>query len=660
MIGHLRQRLRLWRGVPSAIPTPPPYASTLTRLAYLATGDADSAAALIATLLLERPTSFGQAVRHLAARLPENWLSWPGEAGPAEWLALRLRPEQAHRLISMLGEWRPLERLALALYLEQNVRRDELDAWLGSTGMAERLSTAIGALGARLGWVPPGGTTPACQTLMLDLVDQDHEQIDASLRRHCNICPACQARRAGLLHTRRLLAIALRVCFRRPAPPLGPLLQRAYDQRRQPSPLLVRLALLLPALVLLAGVLRPPTTPPSAAAAPPVTARQLLEEALYRFERPPQQRGILHERASIRLRDTALVIERWFDYRPPHRLRLTVRRADLAAPLLDLALPAPDQLTYLFDPVIGRPHSGTLRNADLRPLLPLLAQLPTAGTLGLMPVPQEDLDLALLAEAWRGDPALLGSTRWRGRPAWLLVVDHGADRRLTLTLDQQTLSLLEARDSSAAAVASGSLLRWRMEQIAVLPPESVPATHFVLPEQPPITAFDPRQWLRPPLAELDLRDAAALTLLAVPDAPPEPPLVAAIRNRSSLRAPLYQVYEGRWSTLVITAPPIFPPPETVALTQRFAGGRYATLATTLPQTTVLEFTLDAAPKQRMRLYFWHLLADDDSRAALARQTLQSMRLIDDTNLARYAERFATPPRPRAALPARAPYASPSP
>ncbi|WP_025746066.1 hypothetical protein [Kallotenue papyrolyticum] len=655
MIGHLRQRLRLRRGAPTtATPTLPPYASTLTRLAYLATGDADSAAALIATLLLERPTSFGQAVRYLAARLPESWLSWPGEAGPAEWLALRLRPEQAHRLISMLGEWRPLERLALALYLEQNVRRDELDAWLGSTGMAERLSTAIGALGARLGWVPPGGTAPACQTLMLDLVDQDDEQIDATLRRHCSVCPACRARRAGLLHTRHLLAIALRVCFRRPTPPLVPLLQRAYEQRRQQRPHLLRLALLLPALLLLAGMLRPPAAPPSAAAAPPVTARQVLERALYRFDRPPQPRGILHERASIRLRDTALVIERWFDYRPPHRLRLTVRRADQAAPLLDLALNGPDHLTYLFDPVIGRPHSGTLRNADLMPLLPLLAQLPTAGTLGLMPVPQEDLDLALLAEAWRGDAALLGSTRWRGRPAWLLIANAGQDQRLTLTVDQQTFSLLEARSSTPGALASSAVLRWRLEDIAVLAPESVPATRFVLPEQPPITALDPRQFLRPPLAELDLRSAAALTLLAVPEAPPEPPLVAAIRNRSSLRAPLYQVYEGRWSTLVITAPPIFPPPETVALTRRFAGGRYAMLATTLPQTTVLEFTLDAAPKQRMRLYLWHLLADDADREALAIQTLASMRLVDDANVARYAERFAMPPHPHSARPTRTP------
>lgn len=650
MLRSSRQRARaglqrLRRRAPPVAPTLPPYAPILQRLAYLAVGDADSAAALTAALLLEGPATFGAAVRLLHARLPDGWLSWPGEAGPAEWLALRLRPEQAHRLLSMLGEWRPHERLALALYLEQDVRRDELDAWLGSTGMAERLSTALSALGARLGLVPPGGSSATCQALALDLVDHDHDQIDPMVRRHCAVCAACQARRAGLIRTRHLLATALRVSFRATPPPLTPLLQREGERRRRHRQARWRRLALLPALLLLLGaVLQQPAPPPPSTTAPPGDARAIIARALRRFDTPPRHSGILHERATINRRGTPLTIERWFDYRPPHRLRLTVRRTDRATPILDLAANGPDRLTYLFDPVIGRPHGGTLRNADLTRLMPLLAQLPATGTLGMMPVPQQDLDLSLLAEAWRGDPALLGSTRWRDRPAWLIIADTADQQRLTLTIDQATLSLLEARHSAASAGVASAAQRWRVETIAVLPDEAVPNGQFVLPPQTAIDAVDPRQLLRPPLAELSLPAAARLTLMAVPDTLPEAPLLAFIRNRAGLRTSIYQVYEGRWSTLIITAPPIFPPLEPRPLPLRTENGRYALMETTLPQTTALEFTLDAAPKRRMRLYLWHLLADDAAREALAVQTLRSLRLIEPATADRAAVRFLEPSR----------------
>src|SRR5687768_10816216 len=104
---HLLSALRqLPNGAPVEIaPSLLATAPQIFKLAYIAVGDADSAAVLTADVLAQAPANEGAALRILLARVPQGWLSWPGAAGPSEWLRLGLRREQADRLLSVLGEW---------------------------------------------------------------------------------------------------------------------------------------------------------------------------------------------------------------------------------------------------------------------------------------------------------------------------------------------------------------------------------------------------------------------------------------------------------------------------------------------------------------------------------------------------------------------------
>lgn len=93
---------------PEAEPVLPHFAPQLFKLAHIAVGDADTAAVLTADVLALDPPNEVAALRLLVARLPQGWLSWPGAAGPSEWLRLHLRREHADRLLSVLGEWSTL------------------------------------------------------------------------------------------------------------------------------------------------------------------------------------------------------------------------------------------------------------------------------------------------------------------------------------------------------------------------------------------------------------------------------------------------------------------------------------------------------------------------------------------------------------------------
>lgn len=622
----------------------PSYVSTLFNLTHIAVGDADSAAVLVADVLLAAPQHLGAAVRRLVALLPPDWLSWPNDAGPAEWLGMRLRYEQATRLISILGVWTPRERLALALYLLEEVRRDDLDAWLGTTGMAERLSALISSAGASLGQVPPPGESHDCREVAADLLDVDDSQLGARARLHTIGCAACRAHAAGLRRTRVILRRALDVLFRADVPPHFPRLiaerriVASYPRTR------VRLVALLSVMLLLwsavargAEPAQPPAAPP-----PPLDGPRLIDLAIHRFDDPVRSEGILHERFQIGNGPYPLTIERWFDYRPPHRLRVTVSRRDRAAPLFDLVASGPDRLAYILDPGVVRSYGGATRDPLIAAYIPMLAQLPAIGSLGALPVPQHHLDVPLLAEARRGAPTLLGSVLWRDRPAYLVASTTHTGERLVLTIDRESLSLLEARLMAAAASASTTFRVWEADLVEILLPRDVPASRFYLQQPTEVAQINPRQLFRYPLAELDLPAASRIAIIAVPDALPEPPLIAFIRNRSGLRTPVYQVYEGRWSTLLVLSPAIIHAPPR-PLERRFPGGAYTLIDSRLPQTTLAEFALDAAPGRRMRVYFWHMLAADAEREALVERVIRSMVLIEATTIDRYAERFAPPP-----------------
>ncbi len=624
------------------------YAPQLFKLAYIAVGDADSGAVLAADVLAQRPANEGQAVRALLERLPQGWLSWPGAAGPSEWLTLHLRREQADRLLSVLGEWDAQERIALTLYLLWDVRRDDLDNWMGTTGMAERVTEFISYVGEGLNWVEPGGDHPDCAEIGPDLLDAHDPQIGRTIRLHTIGCNACSKRVHGLRRTTALLRQSLNVFFRAKLPPN--FVQLIHTRRRlQPralpywKPALIAVGL----LALLTGVFGRSQPAEVNQAQAPVRAAELLDRAIHRFAQPTTPRGVLHERVRVGAGEEALLLERWYDYRPPQRLRVTVRQPKQETPLLDLATDGTNWIAYEVNNGSSRPLNALVRNPDIAKLMPLLRQLPFVGSFSETPVEQERMDLALLAEAQRGKPVLLGTSLWHDRPAYMLSSVTEDIGRIIVTIDRETLSVLEARIAPNIAGATDMQRVWEAEVVEVLPRNAIPASTFAMSTRSTVVSqLDPRQFELYPVSSMDLDTAVRYSSLPVPTYLPDPTLMAHVRGINSINSALLQMHESEWSTLAIVTPRIAlraAPWERID--QQFAHGRYMLRPLELPQATMAWFVMDDAPNRIMQLYFWHALVSEAEREQMVTQILDSLVLVNQENVSTYSHRFLAEPEP---------------
>ncbi len=626
----------------------PPYTGPLFRLAHIAVGDADSAAELVADVLASgsRGTYPDEALalRLLIQNLPTGWLSWPGAAGPAEWLRMRVRREQADRVLSVLGEWDAPARVALGLWLLWNIRRDELDAWLGTRGMGDRITEFVGYVGEGLDMVNKPGEQPSCPEVAPDLIDAHEPQVGRAVRLHTLGCEPCRRRAAGLRLTEQVLRNALDAFFR--APPPANLASRVARRRRDLrlvfnlpwQPLLIAVA----ALVFYVGVVRKPAAT-AAPLPPPVSATDLIDRALNRFSVTPPHDGVLHERVWLNDGGAHFLIERWYDYGPRERTRITVRRAESESPLLDLGFDGIGRVAYEVDTGMDPRRDALIRRDDLQQLAPLFRQLPAVGSFGDRIVPQRYLDINLLAAARRGNPTLLGTSRWRGRPAYTLMSTTNDGERMSLTVDQATLSLLEARLTPAVSGTVSPRRVWQAELVEVLPPKAIGRTTFELTAREEIMPLiDPRQFAALPTDYSDLETAAEVTPLPLPEVLPEDLVQAYLRHSNYSRSAIVQLYEGRWSTLAIAAPRRVEPWRYPRLDQSFAKGRFADVPHGLPETTIIEFVLNDQPGLRMRLYLWHALATDEERTALSRTLLESLTLVDRDNIERFRDRFVSP------------------
>jgi hypothetical protein len=643
LLGALRQ-LPFLAGQPTEVaPELRANAPQIFKLAYIAVGDVDSAAVLTADVLAQAPANEGMALQALVEGLPQGWLSWPGAAGPSEWLALRLRREQADRLLSVLGEWDAQERIALALHLLWGVRRDDLDLWLGTHGMADLVTELVGYVGEGLNLVEPRGSHAECAEIAADLLDMDDPQIGRSLRLHTMGCDACRRRARGLRRTADLLRQALHVFFRASLPANFDQLIQTRRRERQPhvhtywKPALVVVTL----LALYMGLFRQTTPVEIAQAAPPPNAAELLDRALHRFTQQPTPNGVLHERVRVGTGDTAMVLERWYDYRSPQRLRVTVRPPDQAAAVFDLATNGTDWIAYEINTGSTRPLSALVRNPDIAALMPLLRQLPFVSSFSRPPVDQEHMDLALLAQAQRGQPTLLGTTIWQGRPAYMLASRSDKAGRVILTIDQATLSILEARVAPDVAGTTQTQRVWEADVVEVLPRSQLPPNTFELTARSSvISEINPRQYELNLRSNLNLRTAVRSGALPIPTTLPEPALITHLQDLSGINSEILQLYEGEWSTLAVVAPRIRAWPVPMGqMNSRFAHGRFSLQRLEMPQATMAWFVMDDAPHKVMQLYFWHALADDAERDRIVEQILDSMVLVDEHNVDAYSERF---------------------
>ncbi|MBV9787105.1 MAG: hypothetical protein JOZ51_02950 [Chloroflexi bacterium] len=647
---HLLSALRqLPQGAPVEIaPSLLATAPQIFKLAHIAVGDADSAAVLTADVLAHAPATEGAALRILIARLPQGWLSWPGACGPSEWLRLGLRREQADRLLSVLGEWDAEERIGLALYLLWDVRREDLDAWTGSNNMDERVRELIGYIGESLRLVEPGGSHDECREIAADLLEANDPQIGRDIRLHTIGCDACRRRVTGLRKTVALLRKALNVFFRAPLPQhFAQLINLRQKQRRQERILRYwkpTLGAAIALLLVLNTLLRsgPAKTETALAAAPP-NATELLDQALNRFERGESApSGVLHERIRVGKDKSAAVVERWYDYRA-EQLRITVRRPEQTPPIFDLATDGETWIAYEFNGGAARPINVLVRNPEIAELMPLLRQLPFVGSFSETPVSQEYMDLTLLAQARQGKSVLLGTTNRRGRQAYVLSSVRPGFTRSVLTIDRETLSLLEARVAPDVAGNSQTERVWEAEVVEVLPRSGIQPNTFQLPPRDTVvTQVDPRQLVLHGGTNLNIDTAVRYSVLPVPEFVPGETLIAHLRGTSGFNAATLQMYESEWSTLAIVTPRIAlrsVPWEELDL--KFAHGSYTVQTLDLPQATMAWFVLDDAPYLVMQLYLWHALADETEREQMIKQTLDSLVMVDSTNIDTYRQRFPT-------------------
>jgi hypothetical protein len=318
--------------------TLPTFALPLWRLAYIAVGDADSATVLATQVLAQAPKSEGAAVKHLVDHLPEGWLSWPGATGPSEGLRLRLRLEQTDRLLSIMGEWRAIERVALGLYLCWDVPRDDLDAWLGTKGMAATVARLIAHIGSSLDLLDLPSPDPACVSFRSALFEAHEQQASPAVRRHLLLCHACRMDAAALRRSADLVRHAFTVFFRQSPP--DDLASYVAAQRQivqQPFNVPTVLAPVALVVLLIVGlVLRPMAAAPTTAqqSQPLVlTAIAVLDRALDRFIYGPK-RGVFHEQVRVG-GEQEMVIERWFD--DTQRLRISLRYPAAQEPLFDMS-----------------------------------------------------------------------------------------------------------------------------------------------------------------------------------------------------------------------------------------------------------------------------------------------------------------------------------
>ncbi len=618
----------------------PAWASPLWRLAYLAVGDDRSATVLVADVLQHAPAHEGAAVKMLADRLPEGWLSWPGAAGPSEWLRLKLRREQADRLLSVLGEWSAPERLALGLHLLWDIPRDDLDKWLGKRGMGASVAELIAHVADSLDWVDPPSDNPTCVPFRSDLLDAHEGHTSRATRMHLLACDACRTHAAGLRRSTALVRHAVDVFFRQP-PPIDLLQQAAKHPHIQRSiaipPVLV--PLLVAALVVAALVLRPhhASTGTASASQPALSATDVLDRALDRFEHAPAD-SVFHEQVRAGSNADAVVIERWFDRFK--QVRITVRTAT-NEPIFELSSDGRRTISYKITDRDGAADEALIEPTDVPALLPVLRQLPFVGSFGSMAVvDQSTLDVPLLAQAQRGTLALLGTRRWQDRTGYLLNSAQDDGTHLMLLIDAQQFNLLRAQRVHDNIATPQTL--WQAQVVET--PASAPASTFNSVSTRATQRFvNPRQ-LDDVTTPAALADVTEYMPVPIPTALPEQVVTQYLHTLGDPSIGVLQVYEAPWSTVAIVTQRIrydFGRPP--ALPNTFAHGQYAVIESTLPQTTFITFSYSDNPDRRSTIYYWHALASAAQRERTLLDLLNTIAIADATNVAQFAERFAAPP-----------------
>ncbi|GAB4198661.1 MAG: hypothetical protein OHK0022_18270 [Roseiflexaceae bacterium] len=650
------------------------YADQLFRLALLVESDQAGAEALVLRAFEQLddagPGAESALLRALLARR-RSAKPWRLTAGPAEAERAGLSPEHARSLADLLARATPAERLALGLHTLQGRSAEEIAGLLpGLPAHPHNILARFRRDTVRvLGLLPPETDQALLERIDRWLDGRSAEDEALELRRAVLGDEQARAARDALNAARRALGQGIPALCATGAPvrlveQLLALGEQPAERAARPPLRAAALGLTLGVLVLAAAIIFGPSLlggTLSGQTRAVLTAQEIVEASMRRFERAPLQQGVLHEQLRISVPGRpAYTIERWYDYGTPTRLAITVRGERRRGQQYSVSTNGQDLIQYR----LGRGENGLdlrLSPEELEQALPILRSLPGPGLVGWSDQP--DITPAFLGQAREASVTSLGQTSYQGRTAYLLTYrterlalpnqasQEPRPQRVLLTIDAQTYSLLDIAVLADGESESSATHLLRAEQIEVL--AEAPAGRFLqtgtVQERSGLTSLQLPTLPPQALISLDEASQASRQPLLVPQALPDASMRAvAVRTDAAERGgSIGLLYEGEYATLMLLPDrSFFQQPGQNQGELRTAGVfRYWLLNNDQGQPGLLVAAVERpeAAGQPLVLLLASAYSTAEEREDQLEQVIASLTPLTPQNTDAFKQRFADPP-----------------
>lgn len=488
----------------------------LYRLALLVAGSAEGAATLLERayrdLPDEAPDPEAALIRALlprrGARRPWRWHATREDAARA-----LLPQSSADGLLDALAAVTPAARLAIGLHYLCGMSIDEIADLIGDSPDLPAPGQTLGQF--RVGAAHALELVPddADDAMLLDLdramdglIPQEQS---VALRRAVLDQPAVRALRDALIALRDLLPRAIPALFAA-TPPLAltsSLLEPPRQRRALVAPpgrltrahagLALGVLVLVAAIVLLPSLLARRAGPLTVA---PRTVGALIDAAVNRFNQAPLSAGVLHEQYRVQVDDrSAYLVERWYDYAAPHRLRLTIKaEGKNDSPLMEISSDGRTVVQYRYGSDVldfrERQVDAYVSQDEAQAVIPILRSEPSATIFVRDVIDFIDISPRYLGQARSSNASFLGQTSVLGRPAFLVTyhtnqplgrqrpqaTPASRDVQVVLTIDAQTYGLLDIAILAGGEAEGTARHPLQTQQIEVVP--SVASDLFTLPD----------------------------------------------------------------------------------------------------------------------------------------------------------------------------------
>jgi hypothetical protein len=671
----------------------------LYRLALLLAGDEAGAAVLVERAYRALPPTPADAETQLIRVLLRAGGKYP--RGRPRVAAERLTytaldREQAEALLATLAGMPAPERLMVGLHYLRGMSADEIARFFapqspgdspavgagmrGPAQIDETLTSFRVVAGLALGLAPAG--VGDATLIQLDRLMEGRlaEEAATELRRAVFEQPAVRAARDGLAEARDLLARAVPALFTA-APPIeltGRLLELAQRHERamvRRGTAWARAMLALGVLALAAAIVLVPSLQrrpgvPSLVRAP--GAAELIDGTIHRFDRASLTAGVLHEQYRVAVGgQPTYLIERWYDYATPHRLRVTVRTEDAqgrAGPVrLDIGSDGRSLVQY-------RDASNRLANtrsfdahvseAEAQEALEVLRSEPLTTMFARGPNDLSDIAPRYLAQARATGAAYLGQTSILGRPAFLLT--YHADSlptqsprdasaplppQIVLTIDAQTSTLLDIAVVAEGTTESAALHPLQARAFEILP--QAPDTLWQISASARVARRDGLPSARAPEIPsgqvIGLGEAlrrATRPILALQQLPDEPMHGLAVPITDNGNEHVLLLYEGQFQTILLAPTQSGDRGPSMSGEERSAGGfRYRMVEfgdEQAPRTAAIAFRPEAPDEHLLVMLVDEYATAAEREAALGR-LIGSLTPVTEQNLPDLQRYFSGPP-----------------